>query len=103
MRGRFQGWGHVNLSRIAGRSLEEILTPGNGVLSTLHHPEAGPMTNAFILGTFKGKLNDWDNDGVIDMNSRDVYSTVDGELDMNQDGIADVPGLTCCDYTTQLP
>ncbi|WP_225850076.1 HEAT repeat domain-containing protein [Streptomyces sp. HPF1205] len=100
VRGRFQGWGHVNLQRIAGRSLEEILVPGNGVLSTLHDPEVGPMTNAFILGTFKGKLNDWDGDGVIDLNSRDVYSTAEGEIDSDQDGIPDQPGLTCCDWTT---
>ncbi|PSK61434.1 hypothetical protein B0E53_06666 [Micromonospora sp. MH33] len=103
VRGRFQGWGHINLARVAGRSMEEILQPGNGVLSTLHDPEIGHMTNAFILGTFKGKLNDWDGDGVIDMNSRDVYSTVDGEIDMNQDGVADQPGLTCCDHTSLLP
>ncbi|HKS97925.1 MAG TPA: HEAT repeat domain-containing protein [Rugosimonospora sp.] len=103
VRGRFQGWGYVNLNNIAGRSLEEVLTPGNGVLSTLHHPEVGPMTNAFILGTFKGKLNDWDGDGVIDLNSRDVYSTVDGEIDSNQDGVADAAGRTCCDYTNLLP
>jgi HEAT repeats len=102
VRGRFQGWGYVNLDRVAGRSLEEILTPGNGVLSTLHDPEVGPMTNAFILGTFKGKLNDWDGDGVIDLNSRAVYSTADGEIDSDQDGIADEPGRTCCDYQTQL-
>jgi len=102
VRGRFQGWGYVNLARIAGRSLEEILTPGNGVLSTLHDPEVGPMTNAFILGTFKGKLNDWDGDGTIDLNSRDVYSTVDGDIDSDQDGIPDEPGRTCCDYTNLL-
>lgn len=101
VRGRFQGWGHVNLARVAGRSVEEILVPGNGVLSTLHDPEVGPMTNAFILGTFKGKLNDWDGDGVIDLNSRDVYSTVDGEIDSDQDGVPDQPGLTCCDWTSQ--
>lgn len=103
VRGRFQGWGYLNLARVAGRSMEEILRPGNGVLSTLHDSEIGHMTNAFILGTFKGKLNDWDGDGFIDMNSRDVYSTVDGEIDMDQDGVADRPGLTCCDYTTLLP
>ena len=57
------------------------------------------MTNVFILGTFKGKLNDWDGDGIIDLNSRDVYSTVDGEIDTNLDGIADQPGRTCCDHT----
>jgi hypothetical protein len=104
VRGRFQGWGYVNLNRIAGRSLEEILLPGNGVLSTLHDDEVGPMTNAFILGTFKGKLNDWDGDGYIDLNSRSVYSTADGEVDTDMDGIADHAGQTCCDWTQhQLP
>jgi hypothetical protein len=103
VRGRFQGWGYVNLARIAGQPLESILTPGNGVLSTLHDPEIGPMTNAFILGTFKGKLNDWDGDGTIDLNSRNVYSTAEGEIDSNQDGIADEAGQTCCDHTNLLP
>ncbi|HEX2028070.1 MAG TPA: HEAT repeat domain-containing protein [Nitriliruptorales bacterium] len=99
VRGRFQGWGYLNLARIAGKPLEEVLTPGNGVLSTLHDPEIESLTNAFILGTFKGKLNDWDGDGAIDINSRDVYSTVDGEIDMDQDGVADEAGRTCCDHT----
>jgi HEAT repeats len=103
VRGRFQGWGYVNLARIAGQPLEEILTPGNGVLSTLHDAEVGTMTNAYILGTFKGKLNDWDGDGRIDLNSRHVYSTVDGEIDSDQDGVPDKAGRTCCDYTSQMP
>jgi hypothetical protein len=68
------------------------------VLSTLHDPEIADLTNVFILGTFKGKLNDWDGDGRIDLNSRDVYSTASGEVDSNQDGIADEAGRTCCDY-----
>ncbi|MGW5643447.1 hypothetical protein ACWEV3_11870 [Saccharopolyspora sp. NPDC003752] len=46
-----------------------MLVPGNGALSTLHDPEVGPMTNAFILGTFKGKLNDWDGDGTTDLHN----------------------------------
>jgi hypothetical protein len=97
VRGRFQGWGFVNLQNIAGKALEDVLVPGNAILSTLHDPIAGPMTNAFISGTFKGKLNDWDGDGHIDLNSRDVYSTTEGELDTNQDGIADDPGVSCCE------
>lgn len=100
VRGRFQGWGYLNLDRVAGLPVEQILKPGNGVLSTLHDQEIGHMTNAFILGTFKGKVNDWDGDGVIDLNSRDVYSTVDGEIDMDMDGVGDQPGLTCCDHET---
>jgi HEAT repeats len=102
VRGRFQGWGYVPLARVAGKPLEQVLTPGNAILSTLHDPVAGPKTNAFILGTFKGKLNDWDGDGRIDLNSRDVYSTAEGEIDMDMDGVPDSPGATCCDWTSPL-
>lgn len=100
VRGRFQGWGYVNLDRVAGKSLDEVLTPGNAILSTLHDPVAGPLTNAFISGTFKGKLNDWDGDGRIDLNSRPIYSTVDGELDTDMDGIPDEPGMACCGWVS---
>lgn len=102
VRGRFQGWGYTNLENLKGKSLDEILTPGNGILSTLHNPVAGPMTNVFISGTFKGKLNDWDNDGRLDLNSRDVYSTAEGEVDTNMDGIPDQAGVACCDLGTRL-
>lgn len=95
VRGRFQGWGYTDVENMVGKDITEMLAPGNGILSTLHDPEIGEMTNVFILGTFKGKLNDWDGDGRIDLNSRDVYSTVDGELDSDQDGIPDEPGRTC--------
>jgi hypothetical protein len=98
VRGRFQGWGYTNLANIAGKPLDQILSPGNAILSTLHHPVAGPMTNVFISGTFKGKLNDWDGDGKIDLNSRDVYSTTEGEVDSNQDGVADHAGVACCPW-----
>jgi hypothetical protein len=98
VRGRFQGWGYFNLEKLVGASLEHILVPGNAILSTLHDPIAGPLTNVFISGTFKGKLNDWDGDGRIDLNSRNVYSTVEGELDTNMDGIPDEPGVSCCTH-----
>lgn len=96
VRGRFQGWGYTNLENLAGKPLDEILTPGNGILSTLHDPVAGPKSNVFIAGTFKGKLNDWDGDGLIDLNSRDVYSTAEGEVDTDMDGVPDEPGRACC-------
>lgn len=98
VRGRFQGWGYTDVNSMVGQDINSMLAPGNGILSTLHDPEIGHLTNVFILGTFKGKLNDWDGDGKLDLNSRDVYSTVDGELDSDQDGVADEPGRTCCDY-----
>jgi hypothetical protein len=101
VRGRFQGWGHIDLARVIGMPLEEVLIPGNGILSTLHDPITEPLTNVYIHGTFKGKLNDWDGDGLIDLNSRDVYSTTEGEIDSNQDGIADEPGVSCCTRRTR--
>ncbi len=103
VRGRFQGWGYINLEQMFGRSLDQILLPGNAILSTLHDPVAGPLTNTFISGTFKGKLNDWDCDGHIDLNSRDVYSTVEGELDTNMDGVPDEPGVSCCTWQGNFP
>jgi len=102
VRGRFQGWGYVNLARVAGKRLEEILLPGNAILSTLHDPVAGPLTNAFIAGTFKGKLNDWDGDGNMDLNSCAVYSTTEGELDTDMDGVPDRPGMSCCNFVSPL-
>jgi hypothetical protein len=102
VRGRFQGWGYFDVERYAGMPLKDILQPGNAILSSLHHPVAGPMTNVFIAGTFKGKLNDWNGDGKIDLNSRNVYSTVDGELDTDMDGIPDRPGVSCCTRRSNL-
>lgn len=103
VRGRFQGWGYINLEQVFGKSLDQILLPGNAILSTLHDPVAGPLTNTFIAGTFKGKLNDWDGDGYIDLNSRDVFSTAEGELDTNMDGIPDEPGVSCCTWQGNFP
>jgi len=102
VRGRFQGWGYFNLQQVMGKSLDQILVPGNAILSTLHDPVAGPLTNVFISGTFKGKLNDWDGDGSIDLNSRNVYSTTEGELDTNMDGVPDEPGVSCCTFRNGL-
>jgi hypothetical protein len=103
VRGSFQGWGYVDLERIAGRPLEEVIVPGNAILSTLHDPVVGPMTNTFIAGTFKGKLNDWDGDGAVDLNSRKVYSTTNGELDSDMDGRPDAPGVSCCMRNDSFP
>lgn len=103
VRGSFQGWGAVDLDYVLGKPMEEVIVPGNGMLSTLHDPVTRPYTNVFIAGTFKGKLNDWDGDGLIDLNSRNVYATVEGEVDSDMDGLPDEPGRTCTDYRTYFP
>lgn len=93
VRGLFQGWAYVNLERIEN-SGGDFFFPGNSVLSTLHHPEVGDLTNTFLNGRFKGKVVDWSGDGVIDLNYLPSYATPKGEVDTNLDGIADEPGRT---------
>jgi hypothetical protein len=95
VRGLFQGWAYINFARIQ-KSGGEFFFPGNSVLSTLHHPVVGAKTNAFLTGSFKGKVLDWNNDGVLDLNYLPSPSTAEGEVDSNFDGIADVPGMSVC-------
>lgn len=101
VRGRVQTWGYVNFEEMQGSSLEEILFPGNSILGTLD-TETGPLANAFITGTFKGKLVDWDGDGKVDVNSIDIYSTVDADVDSDLDGVADEPGVQYCTRTNWM-
>ncbi len=93
VRGLFQGWAFVNLERIE-RNGGQFLFPGNSVLSTLHHPVVGEKTNTFLNGRFKGKVVDWNGDGIIDLNYLPGNATAKGEVDSNNDGIPDVPGMT---------
>lgn len=95
VRGRFQGWAFVNVDRMMS-SDGDLLSPGNSVLGTLHHPEVGPMTNAFLSGTFKGKVLDWNGDGILDFNEVPAHATRAGEVDTDLDGVPDVPGRTVC-------
>lgn len=91
VRGLFRGWAYVNLDRIEN-SGGEFYFPGNSVLSTLHHPVAGPLTNGYVAGRFKGKVVDWDGDGVLDLNYLPAHATTRGEVDSDLDGIPDEPG-----------
>jgi len=97
VRGLFQGWSYVNLKRIEN-SGGEFFYPGNSILSTLHHPVVGPKTNAFINGRFKGKVVDWDGDGVIDLNALPAYATCAGEVDSDLDGVPDEGGRCVSDW-----
>jgi len=97
VRGLFRGWSYVNLERIEN-SGGEFFFPGNSILSTLHHPVVGPKTNGFVNGRFKGKIVDWDGDGVIDLNYLPAHATTKGEVDTNLDGVADEPGRHVSDW-----
>jgi hypothetical protein len=54
------------------------------------------MTNTFLTGSFKGKVIDWNGDGVLDLNYLQSPSTAKGEVDSNFDGIPDVAGMSVC-------
>ena len=95
VRGLFQGWAYVNFERIQ-KDGGEYLFPGNSVLSSLHHPAIAAKTNSFLVGSFKGKVVDWNNDGVLDLNYLQSPSTAKGEVDSNFDGAPDVPGMAVC-------
>lgn len=97
VRGLFRGWSYVNLERIENLG-GDFFFPGNSVLSTLHHPVVGPKTNAFITGRFKGKVVDWDGDGVIDLNLLDAHATTKGEVDSDLDGVPDEAGRHVRDW-----
>ncbi|WBB96100.1 MULTISPECIES: HEAT repeat domain-containing protein [unclassified Solwaraspora] len=101
VRGRVHTWGYLNFDTMRGSSLEDVLFPGNSILGTLDTP-SGPLANAFIVGTFKGKLVDWNGDGAIDANSLDIYSTRDGDVDSDQDGVADIEGVQFCPRTNWM-
>jgi len=96
VRGLFKGWAYVNLERIMADPNGGFLFPGNSILSTLHHPEVGKRTNAFMVGSYKGKVLDWDGDGILDLNYLKSYATARGEVDSNLDGVADIAGGTYC-------
>jgi hypothetical protein len=95
VRGLFQGWAYVNFARVHKEG-GNLLFPGNSVLSTLHHPVVGEKTNTFLAGAFKGKVVDWNGDGVLDLNYLQSPSTPKGEVDSNFDGIPDTPGMSVC-------
>jgi hypothetical protein len=87
VRGRYMGTAFIKLDRIAANGMR--IGPGEVQLASLHHPTAGRLTNTFLFGTFKGKLSDLDNDGLLDVNTERCHGTLTGELDYDLDGVAD--------------
>jgi hypothetical protein len=86
VRGRFWGWAYTDLNRyLASGTIE----PGTVQLVSTADPVVGKMANTVIYGTFRGKLGDLNDDGTLDVNLIPCHGTVDGELDLNCDGIAD--------------
>jgi hypothetical protein len=86
VRGRFMGAAYVNIDRLVRNGMK--IGPGEVQLSSLNHPIVGQLTNTFLFGTFKGKLSDLNDDGVLDVNTERCHATVDGKLDYDLRGAA---------------
>ena len=87
VRGRYMGYAYVNLERTLRNGLS--IGPGEVQLSSPTHAKAGPMTNTFLFGTFKGKLSSLTGDEFLDVNTEPCHGTLDGELDIDLDGLPD--------------
>jgi len=87
VRGRYMGAAYVNTARVFENNM--TLGPGMVQLSDWAHPIAGPLTNTFLFGTFRGKLSDLNHDGLLDVNTEPCHATFTGQPDFDLDGKAD--------------
>ncbi|BCJ62516.1 HEAT repeat domain-containing protein [Micromonospora endophytica] len=86
VRGRFWGWAHTDLNRYLESG---VVAPGTVQLVSTADPAVGKMANTVIYGTFRGKLGDVTGNGTLSVNSIPCHGTVNGELDLDLDGVAD--------------
>ena len=87
VRGRYTGSAYVNLARLLANNMQ--IGPGEVQLSNLHHPIAGPLTNTWLYGSFKGKLSDLNGDEFLDVNTERCHGTLDGQHDADLDQVPD--------------
>ena len=95
IRGVFSACVSVNLDRLMSRE-GKLLFPGSCTLASPHHSDVRPYANGVLIGRFKGKVLDLNQDGTLDLNAMAAHATAAGEIDSNLDGIADTPERTIC-------
>lgn len=78
VRGRFFGWAAVNLPAVFDAG---AVTAGHVQLSNPTDPVAGPMTNAKLYGTFRGKSGDYTGAGRMTLNARKCHGRPDGSIE----------------------
>lgn len=83
VRGRYYGWAAVNLDRVFDRG---AVGAGDVQLSNPTDPIAGPMTNAKLYGTFRGKSGDYTGTGRYTLNAIKCHGRPDGTIDVIQNG-----------------
>lgn len=75
VRGRYFGWAAVNLEASAASGK---VTAGQVQLSNPTDPISGPMTNAKLFGTFRGKSGDYQGAGHMTLNHVKCHGRPDG-------------------------
>ncbi|GAA1239357.1 hypothetical protein GCM10009676_25010 [Prauserella halophila] len=83
VRGRYFGWAAVNLERAFDRG---TVGAGDVQLSNPTDPVAGPMTNAKLYGSFRGKAGDYTGSGKYTLNSIKCHGKPDGSIDVVENG-----------------
>ncbi|MDE3858108.1 hypothetical protein [Sinorhizobium meliloti] len=82
------GFAHVNVMRVMAQGRR--VGAGEIQLIDPHHPIAGPMTNVFLFGSFKGKIASWrEEPDMLALNTHLAHATTDGRLDYRLVGRAD--------------
>lgn len=79
VRGRYYGWASVNLDRVFDRG---VVGAGDVQLANPTDPIAGPMTNAKLYGTFRGKSGDFTGAGQYTLNAIKCHGRPDGTIDV---------------------
>lgn len=79
VRGRYFGWAAVNLAAAAQAG---GVTAGHVQLSNPTDPVSGPMTNAKLFGTFRGKSGDYLGSGHMTLNHIKCHGKADGTTEV---------------------
>ena len=90
--GIIHAWGYTRPDRAtfdpAGRM---DLIAGLFHLGDIVDDRVRPYINSFTIGAYYGNITQ-NEDGVVGLNTRPSYTTLDGEIDRDRDGKAEVPG-----------
>ncbi len=99
VKGNFMSWGYV----AAAQLLDDDNRDGDPVdagemMRAVASDAGGYYCNAFVAGTWKGKIADENGDGILDLNYPQSICTLAGLLDQDGNGKADGPGVTTTAY-----
>lgn len=83
VRGRFFGWASINLAAVFEAG---AVRAGHVQLSNPTDPIAGPVTNARLYGTFRGKSGDYTGAGHLTLNALKCHGRPDGGIGTAIDG-----------------